>query len=388
MSGQSVVILGGGVGGLVAASELARRLPDGHRMVLVERERLHAFAPSFLWLMTGERRPDQITRDVRSLVPARVELVHAEARSIDWKDRLVVTDGQAIPFDYLVIALGAELAPETIPGLREAGHTFYSLAGAERLQGALRRFTGGTVAVVVAAMPYKCPGAPHEGAMLLADHFRRRGLRGKVDLHLFTPESQAMPVAGPELGAAVGSMLEARGVAFHPSHRLTTVGVGTRELFFDGKPAARYDLLVAIPPHRGPRVVREAGLANETGWVPVDRRTLAAARERVYAIGDVTSRWCFPRRASSPTSRRGWWHGGSRRRSRERSSGRSSAATATACSRPARTSRDSPPATSSPNPRPRSGSGASGEHGTSGRCCSSGGGSRRRGCGAARSSSR
>jgi sulfide:quinone oxidoreductase len=289
MSGQSVVILGGGVGGLVAASELARRLPDGHRMVLVERERLHAFAPSFLWLMTGERRPDQITRDVRSLVPARVELVHAEARSIDWKDRLVVTDGQAIPFDYLVIALGAELAPETIPGLREAGHTFYSLAGAERLQGALRRFTGGTVAVVVAAMPYKCPGAPHEGAMLLADHFRRRGLRGKVDLHLFTPESQAMPVAGPELGAAVGSMLEAWGVAFHPSHRLTTVGVGTRELFFDGKPAARYDLLVAIPPHRGPRVVREAGLANETGWVPVDRRTLAAARERVYAIGDVTA---------------------------------------------------------------------------------------------------
>ena len=125
--------------------------------------------------------------------------------------------------------------------------------------------------------------------MLLGDYFRRRGLRGKVDLHLFTPEPQAMPVAGPELGAAVSGMLESRGIAFHPSHKLTAVHPEARELVFDGKPAARYDLLVAIPPHRGPRLVREAGLTNEAGWVPVDRRTLATPRERVYAIGDVTA---------------------------------------------------------------------------------------------------
>jgi sulfide:quinone oxidoreductase len=145
------------------------------------------------------------------------------------------------------------------------------------------------VAVVVSALPYKCPGAPHEGAMLLGDSFRRRGLRGKVDLHLFTPEPQAMPVAGPELGAAVSGMLDSRGIAFHPSHKLTAVRPEARELVFEGKPAARYDLLVAIPPHRGPRLVREAGLTNEAGWVPVDRRTLATPRERVYAIGDVTA---------------------------------------------------------------------------------------------------
>jgi sulfide:quinone oxidoreductase len=125
--------------------------------------------------------------------------------------------------------------------------------------------------------------------MLIADHFRRRGLRGKVDLHLFTPESQAMPVAGPELGAAVSGMLERRGIALHPAHKLTAVDPKARELLFEGKPAAGYDLLVAIPPHRGPRLVRAAGLANEVGWVPVDRKTLAAAREHVYAIGDVTS---------------------------------------------------------------------------------------------------
>jgi sulfide:quinone oxidoreductase len=289
MSAQTVAILGGGVGGLVTANELARRLPEGHRIVLVERSGRHAFAPSFLWLMSGDRRPAQVTRELRTLVPSRVELVQAEVRSIDTESRRVDAGGGTIGYDHLVVALGAELAPESIPGLAEGAHTFYTLEGAERLHGALREFRGGAVAVVVGGMPYKCPGAPHEGAMLLADYFRRRGLRSKVEMHLFTPEPQPMPVAGPELGSAVVGMLEGRGITFHPSHKLTAVRPQTRELAFEEKPSARYDLLVAIPPHRAPRLVGEAGLANEAGWVPVDRRTLATTRERVYAIGDVTA---------------------------------------------------------------------------------------------------
>jgi len=286
---QTVVILGGGVGGLMAANELALRLPSAHRIVLVERSPVHAFAPSFLWMMTGDRQASQITREVRSLVRSRVEIVRAEVRSIDLAARRVETDGQALGYDHLVVALGAQLAPEAIPGLAEGAHTFYTLEGAMRLHESLAAFNGGSVAVVVSALPYKCPGAPHEGAMLLSDYFRRRGLREKVELHLFTPEPQAMPVAGPELGAAVDGMLRSRGIAFHPTHKLSAVDPGRRELAFDGKPSARYDLLVAIPPHRGPRVVREAGLANEAGWVPVDRRSLATAHEGVYAIGDVTA---------------------------------------------------------------------------------------------------
>jgi sulfide:quinone oxidoreductase len=289
MSAHTVVILGGGVGGIVAANELARLLPARHRIVLVERSARHAFAPSFLWLMTGDRTASQITRNLRSLVRPRVEILQAEVRSIDWAKRRVDAGGRAVAYDHLVVALGAELAPDALPGLSEAAHTFYTLEGAERLREALAGFSGGSVAVVVSALPYKCPGAPHEGVMLLSDHLRRRGLAGKVELQLFTPESQAMPVAGPELGAAVDQMLRRRGIAFHPSHRLTAVDPVRRELAFDGKPCARYDLLVAIPPHRGPRVAREAGLANDAGWVPVDRRTLATAREGVYAIGDATA---------------------------------------------------------------------------------------------------
>lgn len=295
MSAKTILILGGGVGGLVAANELRRRLPRQHRVVLIEKNARHAFAPSFLWLMTGDRGPGQITRDVRRLVRPGVEVVVAEAQAIDPANRSVRANGQTLSGDYLIVALGAELAPEAVPGLAEAAHTFYSFEGAEKLRDVLRTFSGGTVAVVVAAMPYKCPGAPHEGAMLIADTFRRRGIRGKVEVHLFTPEPQPMPVAGPALGEAVRQMLAGKGVAFHPLHKLTAVDPAARELTFEAVGATeaagpvKYDLLVSIPPHRSPRVVRESGLANEAGWVPVDRARLTTKHENVYALGDVTA---------------------------------------------------------------------------------------------------
>ncbi len=290
MNSKTIVILGAGVGGLIAANELRQRLPTEHRIVLVEKNPRHAFAPSFLWLMTGDRQPEHITRDIRQLVRSGIEVVLAEAQTIDLSNRRVQTSTQALNYDYLIIALGAELAPEAIPGLAESAHTFYTFDGAEKLRDALQDFHGGSVAVVVSALPYKCPGAPHEGAMLIADSFRRRGLRDKVDVHLFTPEPQPMPVAGPVLGQAVMQMLESNDVVFHPLHKLTVIDGATRELAFEGKSAAfKYDLLVAIPPHRGPRMVREAGLTNEAGWVPVDRPTLRTRHENVYALGDVTT---------------------------------------------------------------------------------------------------
>lgn len=257
--------------------------------MIVERELTHAFAPSFLWVMTGDRRPEQVTRDLRELVRPGVEVRRGEVRSIDVANRQVRFDDDSVAYDYLVIALGAELAPDAIPGLSTGAQTFYTLAGATRLRAALDDVGTGTVAVVVSALPYKCPGAPHEAAMLLADFFRRGGRGDAVSVHLFTPEPQPMPVAGPALGDAVRQMLEQRRVSFHPSHKLASVNAERRELLFEGKPPVNYDLLVAIPPHRSPAVVSEAGLSNEAGWIPVDRETLATPHEHVYAIGDVTA---------------------------------------------------------------------------------------------------
>jgi sulfide:quinone oxidoreductase len=289
MSSKTVVILGGGVGGMIAANRLSERLTADHRVVLVERDVEHAFAPSFLWLMTGDRKPHQVRRPVADLLRRGVEFIHANAEALDLTKRKVFTSAGEIPFDYLIVAVGAELAPDAVPGLAEASQTFYTFEGASRLYNALASFAGGSIAVVVAAMPYKCPGAPHEGAMLIADYFRRNGRRTGIEIQLFTPEPQPMPVAGPQLGAAVVEMLEGKQIRFRPLHTLAAVDPAERMLRFQQGHTERYDLLVAIPPHRAPRLVREAGLTNAAGWVPVNPQTLATEHAGVFALGDVTA---------------------------------------------------------------------------------------------------
>ena len=125
--------------------------------------------------------------------------------------------------------------------------------------------------------------------MLIADYFRRAGRRQNVDMHLFTPEPQPMPVAGPELGAAVVQMLEAKQIRFHGLQVLASVDPAARTIRFQQGNTEPYDLLVAVPPHRAPSLVREAGLANAAGWAPVNPQTLETQHDGVFAIGDVTA---------------------------------------------------------------------------------------------------
>ncbi|MEW6051789.1 MAG: FAD/NAD(P)-binding oxidoreductase [Candidatus Zixiibacteriota bacterium] len=289
MSSQTICILGGGIGGLVAANELRRLLPKYHRIVLVDRVEQHAFAPSFLWVMTGDRQSDRITRPIKSLLRPGVEFVHANVSAIDTERSRVEMEKGSLSYDYLVVAVGAELSPESVPGLHEAAHTFYTLNGASRLHGTLREFHAGRIAVVIASTPYKCPGAPLEGAMLIADYVRRNGRRERVAIDLYTPEPQPMPVAGPVLGNAVLNMLKSRSIEYHPLHKLVSVDPQKRQVTFEGKGSVEYDLLVAIPPHRSPSFVRQSNLANESGWLPVDRATLATKIGNIYAVGDVTA---------------------------------------------------------------------------------------------------
>lgn len=289
MSSNTIVVLGGGVGGMVAANELRRQLHTTHRVVLVEKNASYAFPPSFLWMMTGEREPDQICRPLATLLRTGIEIVQSEVVGLDPELRKVQTTETEIAYDQLIVALGADLVPDAIPGLGQASHTFFTFEGATGLRDALRSFSGGSIAVLVSALPYKCPGAPHEGAMLIADYFRKRALFRKVEVHLFTPEPQPMPAAGPQLGEAVRGMLQSKGIHFHPLHKLTSVEPNARDLIFENGERFRYDLLVAVPPHTAPKVVKEAGLTNQTGWIPVDAQTLATIQPGVYAIGDVTA---------------------------------------------------------------------------------------------------
>jgi sulfide:quinone oxidoreductase len=207
--------------------------------------------------------------------------------------RRVVAAEQTFPFDQLVIALGADLNPAAVPGLPAAAHTFYTVEGAERLRPALEEFAGGDVVILIPRAPFKCPPAPYEAAMLLHAAFAARGVAGKVRIALYTVEPMPMPTAGPEMGEYIQSELAARGIDYRPQKRAVQVDGAARRIAFDDGSAAAYDLLIAIPPHEAPKVVRDAQLTNAAGWIPVDPQTLRVtappAGGEVYAVGDVTA---------------------------------------------------------------------------------------------------
>jgi sulfide:quinone oxidoreductase len=289
MSGKTIVILGGGVGGLVAANELRKRLPKLHRIVVVDREPTFVFAPSLLWVLTGDRTVEKVSRPLKRLERKGITFIYGEIEFIDPERREVVAAGKRLTADYLLIALGADLAPEAIPGLQEGGHNFYAPAGAEAFCEAFVRFTGGRLALLTASPAYKCPGAPYETAMLLEAACRKRGIRTRTEIDLYAAEPGPMGVAGPNVSGAVRQMVESKGVRYHPEHQVTEVEPGLRRIRFSNGVEAGFDLLAYVPPLRAPKVVRDAGLIGDSGWIAVDRHTFETKYAGVIALGDVTS---------------------------------------------------------------------------------------------------
>ena len=289
MESKHVVILGGGIGGIVTANHLARLLPLEIDIILIEKNKMRSFPASYLWLMVNKRKLEQMTAPLRGLVHKSVTILYEEVRGIDVESRTVVAGEAKINFDYLVVALGASL-DKTHLNKQEFGlHTFFTSDGAEKLSEALDGFDGGNVSIVVSSLPYKCPGAPYEGAMLIADYLNKRKLRNSVSVNLYTPEPQPLPVAGPELGDSIEEVLRAKGIGFHPLTRLTSINYDQRKIQFASGDSVNYDLLALVPAHKAPQVILKSGLSDESGWIPVDRYTLQTKFPDIFAIGDVNS---------------------------------------------------------------------------------------------------
>jgi len=286
---RTVLVLGAGVGGVVAAHYLRKLLPPQDKIIVFDREENHLFAPSLLWLMIGDRRPENISRPLARLSRKGITVVKGEIEKIDPTSRTVIVQGKSYQGDAMIISLGAEYSDEAIPGLNKAGYNLYTLSGATGIRDAWKTFTGGKVVVLTAAPAYKCPAAPYEAALLVDYHLKRLGIHSKSEVCIYAAEPGPMGTAGPQVSAAVKQLVEQRGIKYFPSHQVTEVDPTKKMLRFANGTEVLFDLLIYVPPHQAPKVIREAKLISESGWVSVDRHNFTTQYSGVYAIGDVTS---------------------------------------------------------------------------------------------------
>jgi sulfide:quinone oxidoreductase len=289
----TTLILGGGFGGIATARHLRSLLPPEHRIVLISKTKSFQIGATKTWVMLGETEPAKVTRDINVLGKHGIEVINSEITDISPKELTVTTANGELEADFIVMALGAELNMGLVPGLPGAAETFYTREGAVRLRGVLQNFKGGKIVLLIPKLPFQCPPAPYEGAMLLHSYFQGRGLGDKTSIDIYTTEKAPMSTAGPAIGKYVVERLTERSIGFQTQQQVASVDGSTKAVVLADGTRIPYDLLIAIPPHTSTKVAKESGLVNEGGWVPVEPQTLeiknSPSPNRVYAIGDMTS---------------------------------------------------------------------------------------------------
>lgn len=265
-AGKAIVILGGGFGGITAALEVRRALPREHRVMLIERRETFMMGLRKQWLLTGAGKRADGERPLAALRGKGIDVRRATVGAIDLARRVVRTDQEEIAFDYLVVALGAEPRPDLVPGFSAASFDMYDAEDVERLHPRLSELRRGRVAIGVFGLPFKCPPAPYEAAMLLDQWFRKRGIRSEIDLRVFTPQPMTLPVAGKEASTVLQRLLEERDIALSLNRKASRIE-GTNVVFDQETMTA--DVLIVVPPHRPPAVITESGLATAGDWIGV-----------------------------------------------------------------------------------------------------------------------
>ena len=279
---KRVLILGGGFGGVATARRLKEKLNAEDEVILVDQRDYFMVGFRKTWALVGESTLEDGQRPLDSLTSLDIRVMRDPVTRIDPNGRAATMGDQRISADALVVALGAELSPEAIPGFRQYAYNVYDPNDIPRAAQALKEFQGGKLVIGIFGAPYKCPPAPYEMALLITDWLKARGI--KANMEVFTPQPMSLPVLGQVGCDLIESRLADKGIAFFPNHKATAVEAGEVVFAQERRP---FDLLLGVPPHRPPAIVRESGLVADSGWVSVNPRTLETQFPGVYAIGDV-----------------------------------------------------------------------------------------------------
>ncbi len=296
-----IVVLGAGLGGTLMAYEMMGKCREEDRVTLVGQGAAYQFVPSNPWVAIGWRKREDIEVNLTEVMRRKkIRFIDQGAKRVHPKENaLELNDGTRIPFDYLVIATGPDLAFDEVPGLGPDGHTqsICQTAHAERAQVAFEQFCTSPGAIIVgAAQGASCFGPAYEFALILDTELRRRKLRDRVPMHFVTSEPYIGHLGLDGVGDTKG-LLEAefrqRHIKWTTNARIAGVDAGlmhVEEIAEDGSVRQKQDLpfkfSMILPAFRGVPAVRGIEkLTNPRGFILVDSHQRNPAYPNVFAVG-------------------------------------------------------------------------------------------------------
>lgn len=292
--GKRILILGAGFGGLTTANLLQKNLSLSsveHQISIADSKDYFIMGLVNLWILSGIRTLEDSKIALSRLENKGISYLNGEVTAIDPVSRTVTIKGSStlrLEYDYLVIALGSEFALENVKGfLENGGSNLYDAEQVPKLREKILSLKKGRIAICITSVPYKCPPAPYEASLLINDILVKNGTRDSIDIEIYTPTPIALPVAGAKVSEDVINLLNDNHINFHPLHKIKTV-LDKEMIEFENGNKIKYDLLIAIPPHRAPEVIRNSDLIKQgQNWINVDKFSLKTDYQNVFAIGDV-----------------------------------------------------------------------------------------------------
>ena len=291
---KQVLILGAGFGGLASANLLRRSLQKEEcQITVIDKNQYFMMGLVNLWILNGTRRLENSQVALKKLESKGIKFLNDEIVRIHPSENSVTTktNHNKLQYDYLIIALGAELAPERIYGFEDNGSCFniYDAQQVPSLREKILSLTSGRIVICIADIPYKCPPAPYEVSLLINDILIKNETRDSIDLDIYVPTPISLPVAGANMSQDVVNLLNDNHINFHPLHKIKKV-LDKKTIEFENGSKTRYDVLVLIPPHQVPQSIKNSDLLadGDQHWINVDKFTLRTKYKNVFAIGDVT----------------------------------------------------------------------------------------------------
>jgi sulfide:quinone oxidoreductase len=286
-----VVVLGGGFGGLESAFYLGWRLGDRADIALVSDQDHFLYKPNSIYIPFG-LEPEKLHIDLLGPTKRRgMRFVQGKAREIDPTARSVRVEEEQLPYDFLVVATGADMRPTEVPGLAENGLSVWTEQEMLKLREAFAKLASeagpGQSRRVIFLLPpnNKCSGPLYEIVLMLDTWLRRKKAREHVHITWTTFEKGYIQVFGPRLNELVKGEFGRRGIEGRTEHVVTEVTPD--EVVYENGERLPYDLLVSFPPY-----VAGTGYpslpADDRGFIQTVFETRqVVGHPEVYAVGDT-----------------------------------------------------------------------------------------------------
>ena len=288
----TILVLGGNFGGMTSAFELRRKLGSKARVVVVSRQKEFVYIPSLIWVPFGRRKVDDITFSAEETFrKGGIEFVLDTVTRIEAESNTVrCASGRELTYDFLIIATGADLVWDSVPGMGPAKftHSIFTPHDAEATYAAFQQFVKTPGPAVIGAVPgASCMGAGYEYLFNFDRYARKYRVRDRVPITWVTPEPALghFGIGGIRGGETMlKAFLKWQGIDYRTNAAIREVTADAVILESGERLPAAWKMLV--PPFKGARVVRESpGLGDDKGFIPTDGTYRHSTFANVFAAG-------------------------------------------------------------------------------------------------------